>query len=207
MKIGILGGTFDPPHVGHLIVAEHVRAELGLDRVYFIPAVIPPHKQRRDDIAPAETRLELLRLAVADNPAFAVSDLEVRRGGISYTVDTLRALRLEHPSDAFYLLVGMDNLSEFGSWKEPDMIQRIARVVVMTRPGFEADPEIVDRGRNMIVCAVPQIGISSSDVRQKLGKGRSVRYLVPDRVARYIADEGLYRGKGAKSDGNEDGTG
>lgn len=194
MKIGILGGTFDPPHMGHLIVAEHVRDRLGLEKILFIPAVIPPHKQKRADITSPEVRLEMLRLALAGNPEFEASDIEVRRGGVSYTVDTLKELRLRHPSDALFLMIGMDNVAEFHLWKDPEMIMRIAHVVVMTRPGFQ--PENAAQGvmKSMSVCDVPEIEISSREIRNRVRGGQSIRYLVPTTVLDFIAENRLYRG-------------
>ncbi len=194
MKIGIYGGTFDPPHIGHLIVAERVREWLGLEKVIFVPAVIPPHKQQRSDITPAEWRLEMVRRAIAGNPSFDSSDIEIRRGGISFSVDTLKELRMQYPSDTLHLLIGMDNVRDFKTWKDPDMIKRIARVVVMTRPGIIPDPEIRVELATMIVCEVPEIGISSKEIRNLVEKGCSIRYLVPSSVLEYINEHRLYRG-------------
>src|SRR5512140_1031476 len=194
MKIGILGGTFDPPHLGHLIIAEHVRDRLELAKVLFLPAVIPPHKQRRTDITSAEGRLDMLRRAVAGNPAFEVSDIEVRRGGISFTVDTLRELRLQYPSDAFFLLIGLDNVRDFSTWKEPELIKRMAHVVVMTRPGFRVDDVDKDALKSMTICNVPEIGISSHEIRNRVKEGHSIRYLVPPAVLDFIAENRLYQG-------------
>ncbi len=196
MKLGIFGGTFDPPHAGHLIVAEHVREQLGLERVIFIPAVIPPHKQQRPDITAAEGRLEMVRRAIADNPSFSLSDTEIQRGGVSFSVDTLKSLRMEYPSDGLYLLIGMDNVRDFRTWKDPEMIKRIAHVVVMTRPGFQPDDDIQGDLKAMTVCEVPEIGISSREIRDRVEKGRSIRYLVPSEVLVYIAEHRLYRVSG-----------
>lgn len=193
MKIGIFGGTFDPPHMGHLIVAEHVRDRLGLDKIVFIPAVIPPHKQQRPDISPAGMRLEMVRLAIAGNPAFDLSDIEIRRGGISFTVDTLKEIRLDHPSDMLHLLIGMDNVRDFHTWKEPEVIKRIAHLVVMTRPGFQADSSLQPLLKSMAVCDVPEIGISSRDIRNRVKQGRSIRYLLPSAVLDYVTKNGLFR--------------
>ena len=194
MKIGIFGGTFDPPHVGHLIVAEHVRERLELEKVIFIPAVIPPHKRQRPDITAAEHRLKMVRRAIAGNPSFDLSDLEIRRGGISFTVDTLKDLRTHHPSDELYLLIGMDNVHDFKTWKDPEMIKRISHVVVMTRPGFQPGVELRTELKGMNVCEVPEIGISSSEIRGLVALGRSVRYLVPPSVLEYICEYHLYQG-------------
>jgi nicotinate-nucleotide adenylyltransferase len=193
MKIGILGGTFDPPHLGHLIVAEYVRERLGLERVIFVPAVIPPHKQQRPDITPAEGRMEMVRRAIAGNPSFDLSDIEVRRGGISFTVDTLKELRMRHPSDELYLLLGMDNVRDFSTWKDPDMIKRMARVVIMTRPGYQIGPEVRKDVKAMTLCEVPDIGISSREIRRLVAHGESVRYMVPTSVLEYMTEHRLYQ--------------
>ncbi len=196
MKTGILGGTFDPPHMGHLIIAEHVCEALGLDRIMFVPASVPPHKQQRHDIAPAEHRLNMLLLAVEGNARFEVSDMEVRRGGISFTVDTLRDMKLRYPTHRHFLLVGMDNLNEFGTWKEPEMILRMAQVVVMTRPGSVPGAGGSQYIEKMTICEVPEIGIASREIRQRVAEGKSIRYLVPDAVLKYIAEQKLYSGNG-----------
>lgn len=193
MKIGILGGTFDPPHLGHLIVAEYVRERLGLERVIFVPAVIPPHKQQRPDITPPEGRMEMVRRAIAGNPSFDLSDIEVRRGGISFTVDTLKELRMRHPSDELYLLLGMDNVRDFSTWKDPDMIKRMARVVIMTRPGYQIGPEARKDVKTMTLCEVPDIGISSREIRTLVAHGESVRYMVPTSVLEYMTEHRLYQ--------------
>ncbi len=191
MKVGILGGTFNPPHIGHLIVAEHVRIEMSLDRVMFIPAFIPPHKLY-DDVVSSEHRVAMLNLAIQNNPHFEVSESELRRGGVSFTVDTLEELTAKRPSDEFVLLIGMDNLLEFPTWKSPEKILELAKVVVMTRPGFaEKDNPLIKKDA-MRLCPVPEIGISSTEIRKRVHEGRSVRYLVPDSVADYLLEHRLY---------------
>jgi nicotinate-nucleotide adenylyltransferase len=190
MKLGIFGGTFNPPHIGHLIVAEHVCNALRLDNIVFVPAAIPPHKLT-DEIVSADHRAAMLRLAIESNPRFAVSNIEIERGGVSFTVDTLRQLK-QHFEGALYLLIGMDNLLEFHTWKSPEQILELATVVVMTRPGFrEADvpPEVKDRA---MICPVPEIGIASRTIRQRVREGKSIRYLVSDPVAEYIRQQKLY---------------
>jgi len=191
MICGIFGGTFDPPHVGHLIIGEHVRESLHLEKVIFVPAAIPPHKTTAT-ITDGAKRLEMLHLAVGKNPFFEVDDQELRRGGVSYTVDTLTELSRKRPGDSWVLLIGRDNLPEFRTWKEPERILRFAQVVVMTRPGHEDENsrEVPD---GMIICRVPEIGISSSEVRARVREGRSIRYLVPSSVEKYITAHLLYR--------------
>lgn len=192
MTLGILGGTFNPPHIGHLIVAEAVRSELALDRILFIPAAIPPHKMNHDIAAP-QHRVEMVRRAVEGNPYFAVSEMEVRRGGISFTVDTLRQLQREQPDARLFLLIGMDNLPEFPTWRSPERILELATVVVMTRPGFAANDVPPDLKGRVRICPVPTIGIASSEIRARVKEGKSIRYLVADPVRDYIHHHNLYR--------------
>jgi nicotinate-nucleotide adenylyltransferase len=192
MKLGIFGGTFDPPHIGHLIVAEQVREQLVLDKVLFIPASIPPHKTDAS-IEKGEHRLAMVQLAVRDNPAFEASDIELQRGGVSYTVDTITAFKSMNPEVDLCLLLGMDNIPEFHGWKSPDKILESAVLAVMTRPGTSLpaiDPRLAAR---CTVCIVPEIGISSSEIRRRVSVGESVRYLVHEDVERYIKDHNLYR--------------
>jgi len=194
MKIGILGGTFDPPHLGHLIVAEHVRDRLGMNKILFIPAVVPPHKRQRPDITPPGMRLEMVRRAIAGNPAFDVSDIEIRRGGLSYTADTLKELRTQYPTEVLSILIGMDNVRDFNTWKDPELIKRIAHIVVMTRPGFQTESGPLEDVKTLTICEVPEIGISSREIRNRVKLGQSVRYLVPATVLDYILEHRLYRG-------------
>ena len=195
MHLGLFGGSFDPPHVGHLVVAETLREAFALDRVVWMPAARPPHKPGHT-LAPAADRLAMVRLAVAGNAAFEVSDLELRRadetGVPSYTVDTLRALHAAYPGAAWSLLIGEDSLATFGSWREPAEIARLARLVVYRRAGagaasagpFAHDARFADAG---------PLDVSSTDLRARLRAGRSVRYLVPDAVGAYASAHGLYR--------------
>jgi nicotinate-nucleotide adenylyltransferase len=191
MNIGVFGGTFDPPHVGHLLVASHVCETLGLERMVFVPSSVSPHK-RTGAHTPPEDRLAMVRLAVAGASQMEVSDLEVRRGGVSFTIDTLRVLHAGHPHDTLALLIGMDNVADFGSWKEPDGILDIARVVVMTRPGYRI-PERENRYvRRMEMCDVPEVEIASRDIRRRVREGRSVRWMVTPEVEHYIRQHGFY---------------
>lgn len=192
MKVGIFGGTFNPPHMGHLIVAEHVREQLSMERILFIPSDTSPHKQNMN-IASGEDRLEMLRCAIKGNPYFDVSDMELRRGGVSYTVDTLEALGNQHPALDLHLLIGLDNLTDFDSWKSPDRILELSTLVAMTRPGFEETEVGPKLRRHVILCNVPEIAIASSAIRRRLYSGRSIRYLVPPTVERYIKERNLYR--------------
>ena len=193
--ICIFGGAFDPIHVGHLLIAEDVRVRKGLARIVFVPCSIPPTKERTE--AGAQDRLEMVRLAVKDNPAFEASDIEVKRGGISYTVDTLRSVRegLSH-GQRIYLLMGMDQLNAIESWREPEEITKMCRILVVDRPGLEraAIPESVARSVDRVDAL--RIDVSSSTIRRRLNLGQSVRYMVTGAVLDYIFSKGLY---GAKS--------
>lgn len=190
-SFGIFGGTFDPPHLGHLIVAAHVQDELGLEKVIFIPTNVPPHKQDRE-VTDGAIRLAMLREACAGNSSFEVSDLEIRRGGVSYTVDTLTALQGQYPGVRLHFLIGMDNLVEFAAWKDPGRILDLATVVVMTRPGSEPEAGHAELLRRMVLCPVPQIGISGSEIRERIRDGKDVQYLVPSGVLQIIEVHHLY---------------
>jgi nicotinate-nucleotide adenylyltransferase len=204
VKVGILGGTFDPIHIGHLIVAEEARTRLGLKEVLFVPAGQPWLKLDRD-VSPAVQRVEMVRRAIADNPHFRVSVIEVERTGHSYTVDTLTALHQQMGSEAsLFFLLGRDALAELHLWKEPQRVVRLCRLVVAPRPVLSdtgtpssddlvhlqtAIPGLLDR---VIELDMPVIGISSSGVRQRVAGGLSIRYLVPPGVAAYIAEQKMY---------------
>ena len=184
MNLGILGGSFDPIHHGHLILARAALEELGLDRVLFIPANISPHKTETTP-ATAQDRLAMVQLAIEGEPGFAASDLELHRPPPSFTVETLRELRSRHPGDQFTLLIGADNVAKFGTWREPDEIRRLADLAVLDRAHHDTghDWPVVRR----------LVDISSTDLRARVATGRSIRYLTPDPVCDYIATHGLYR--------------
>jgi len=204
-RIGLFGGTFDPPHVGHLVLAESARDRLGLDEVHFIPAGQPPHKPGRR-ITGAAQRVAMARLAVRGNRAFAVSTLEARRGGRSFTIETLREVAADAPRARLFLLMGADSLDEFATWREPEAILRLATLAVAKRPGVAPrarrrrravsgrDPSSAG-GARIEWLDNAEIAVSSSIVRTRVREGRSIRYLVPDTVAAYIARHRLYRGR------------
>lgn len=192
MNVGIYGGTFNPPHNGHLIVAESVRETLRLERVIFIPVNTPPHKGGHA-LAPAPDRMAMTRIAVTGNDAFRASDLEVARGGLSYTIDTLRAVAEQHPGVRLKLLIGADNLFDFEGWKSPEEILDMADLVVMTRPGYEVQHARTGYLAHAAMATVPQIGISGTDIRRRVKFGQSIRYLVPPGVEEYIRRHALYR--------------
>jgi len=198
VRVGLLGGTFDPPHIGHFIAAQDVYLALGLDRILFIPAHAPPHKRGRV-ITPAAVRLQMLEAAVAGDPRFGVDTLELDRKGVSYTVDTLRALREREPGWELYLLLGTDQARDFETWREPAEIARLARLVVMSRGGIEAGPMAWPAE----TVSVTRIDVSSTEVRARLAEGKPARYLVPDGTLRVIEREGLYRTPAATAIGRK----
>jgi nicotinate-nucleotide adenylyltransferase len=195
-RVALFGGTFDPPHLGHLVIAEWARDRLGLDRVLFMPAGQPPHKSRAD-LLPAARRVGLTRLAVRGRPGFRVSTFEAARPGPSFTVDTLRALRARWPRAALYLIVGEDSLRELATWRDPETLLRLATPVVARRPAGPRRPSrslrLVAKRAGAVILDNPPIGISSSLVRARARAGRSIRFLVPGAVERAILRLRLYR--------------
>ncbi len=197
MRIGILGGTFDPPHIGHLVIAEEARSELGLARVYFIPARRPPHKLD-EPVTPLEDRVEMLRLALGGNPFFSLSLVEANRPGPSYTVDTLRELRQELPdSTDLFFIMGMDSLVELPTWHQPAELIKLCLLAVLKRPGYSADMESLEKqipgiGSRVVFIPSPEVEISSTELQARCRAGLSLKYLVPDSVAEYIREHGLY---------------
>jgi nicotinate-nucleotide adenylyltransferase len=185
VRIGILGGTFDPIHLGHLAAARAAMDCQRLDRVLFIPTGVPPH--RPTTVAGAQQRIEMVRLAIDDEKGFEVSDIEVRRKGLSYTVDTLRELRRIHPNDELFLILGWDAAKLFSSWHEPDEVRRLASLLIVTRPG--SGPPT---GTSDIVCERPTPDISASELRRALASGERVTDMLPEAVAAYIARNRLY---------------
>ncbi len=198
MRIGILGGTFNPPHLGHLICAQEAYTQLGLDLVLLMPARIPPHKAVAAEPGP-EHRLELCRRAVAGDQRFAVSDLEMRRDGPSYTVDTLEELHSQTPDSELFLIVGGDVAAGLPRWRDPERVLALARLAVAKRRGtsrsaVEAALERLRGGERAAFFRMPRIGVSSTMVRTRTGAGQPIRYIVPDAVADYINEHGLYGG-------------
>ncbi|MGH3441104.1 MAG: nicotinate-nucleotide adenylyltransferase [Nitriliruptorales bacterium] len=187
-RIGLLGGTFDPPHLGHLVAAECARVSLELDEVRFVVAGAPWMKER---CSPAEHRIAMVELAVADEPSFVVSRREVDRAGTTYTVETLEELHEEEPAADLFFLVGADAAQNFDQWKDPERCLELATCVVVTRPGYE-----VDRSRPLLErfvhLDVPGIGISSTDLRRRFREGRAVRHQLPAAVERYVRAHGLF---------------
>lgn len=216
MKIGIFGGTFDPVHNGHLIAAESVGELLGIEKMYVIPAFIPPHKHRRD-ITSAAQRLKMVSLAVADNPRFVASDIELSRSGSSFTIDTVEHFRSE---GELYLIMGHDSFMAFETWRRFEDLLAMCRIVLVVRPDCEPlewsrfgraisdchnrtqfvisdclkpDTKLRSSAWKIALITIPGIGISSTEIRFRVATGRSVRYLVPSNVEHYIKANDLYR--------------
>ena len=198
MRIGVLGGTFDPIHLGHLIIAEETRDRLDLEEVCFVPARDPWMKAGQP-LTSGHDRLSMARLAVEDNPFFRVSTLELERSGPSYTVDTLRELQKEYgPEAQLFFILGSDAFARFDEWKDPEGILGLATLVVVDRPGATASEEAIaqqvgNAGSVERVRGV-HLEISAQDIRRRVAEGASIRYLVPEPVERYIYARGLYRG-------------
>jgi nicotinate-nucleotide adenylyltransferase len=184
-----LGGSFDPPHVGHLLAAEVVLEALELDRILLIPVATAPHKPEGAR-SPGALRLRMLREAVSEDPRLEPSDLELRRGGVSFTVETLRELVAREPGTEWFLLMGADQWRGFQSWREPEAILELATPVVLTREG-EGVPDTA--GERVLGVRVPRLDISSSEVRARVRDGRSIRHWVPDEVRRVIEAAKLYQ--------------
>jgi len=183
----VFGGSFDPVHHGHLIVAVEAGRALGLDEVRLVPARQQPFKQAVH-LAPAEHRVAMLRLAIEGVRGLAVDDRELRRAGPSYTIDTLREIRAELPDAELHLLVGSDTARDFAQWREAGTIRQLATLVILSRPGTSVP---ADAGAARVL-GVPAIDISATQVRERVRAGETIRFLVPETVARYIADRRLY---------------
>ncbi len=187
MKIGILGGTFNPIHIGHLILAEEIREKLRLAKIIFVPARLPPHKKNKD-IASARARFLMVRRAIRGNPHFSVSNTEIKRLGLSYTIDTIREFKQKYPHDELYFITGSDLLNYLDEWKDLTTILSMVKFVVATRPGYplEKIPAYIK------TVAIRAVDISAFEVRQCIKKGASFRYLVPESVHTYIRQRKLY---------------
>ena len=192
LRIGVFGGTFNPPHSGHLRLAEMVRERFGLDRVLWIPNSRSPFKTG-EELADAADRLAMVRAATAGNAAFSVSEIETRQRGASYTVETLRKLQEAHPGAAFRLMVGSDHLSGFSRWREPEEIARRAPLIVFPRAGHEQAAVPEGFGKYVEFSDTPRIDLSSTDIRKRIRAGWSVGDMVPRAVLEIIEERGLYR--------------
>ena len=189
MRIGILGGTFNPIHIGHLILAEEAMVKLNLDKVIFVPTYTPPHKSLEGNVKPQD-RLEMVKLAVEDNPAFSVSAFEVEEKKSSYSIDTLKEFRKIYGEDAeLYMITGSDLLKDLFSWKDVNDIFKISKFIVANRPGYP----VRDIPKGVETVVITPIEVSSEDIRRRLKAARSIRYLVPEKVRNYIIGHKLYR--------------
>ncbi|KUG04262.1 nicotinate-nucleotide adenylyltransferase [hydrocarbon metagenome] len=198
-SLGILGGTFNPVHFGHLIAAECARVEFGLDRVIFVPARIPPHKDARGILA-EEKRYQMVEIAVRNNPAFEVSDLELKREGVSYTIDTIEYYRETYPGCRIFFIMGLDSLFILDTWKDIERLAEMCRFIIVTRPGYNINDEgkLRDRlppvfWRQADFIPIPGLDISSSDIRKRVSNGKPIRYMLPANVERYIRENYLYQ--------------
>jgi nicotinate-nucleotide adenylyltransferase len=197
IRLGILGGTFDPPHIAHLVMADQARSQLNLSCVFLVPAGQPPHKLGRP-VTPIEHRLAMTQLAIADDPSLTLSRVDVDRPGPHYTADTLALLRAAHPDDELYLLIGSDSLRDLTIWRDPARVVAQARLAVMRRPDAELNIPRLESALPGISARVewldaPWLDISSSDIQRRVRAGLSIRHLVPAAVEQYIVEYGLYR--------------
>ena len=207
MKAGIFGGTFDPIHQGHMIIAEQVMGELGLSRVVFVPGGIPPHKEASSVRAPAEDRFEMVEAAVAGNDRFRVDRVELDAGRAMHSVETVRLLKERSPGDDWYFISGADEVSNLLAWKEPDLLLEQVVMVAATRPGYDLSKlQHLEAGlRNFdrifpVECT--RVDISATGIRRRILQGKSVRYLVPEGVHDIIRNRGLYEGNGKRREGD-----
>ncbi len=198
-NIGILGGTFNPIHIGHLIIAQDAQEQLCLDCVRFVPCADPPHKDV-NPVALAEHRLQMVQLAINDNPLFEVDDIEVRRGGKSFTVDTITAYNESEPEANFFFIIGSDSLLDLHLWKKIDQLTSMCTIVTVTRPGFEPElprSEKISQATAQTLRSHILVGhtceIASSEIRFRVAHNKSIRYLVPNAVVNYMKVHNLYR--------------
>ena len=198
-KYGIFGGSFNPIHYGHLMICEYIKEEMGLDKVIFIPTGTPPHK---DLGVSAEDRYEMVRLAISPNPDFEISDIETTRVNLSYTVDTIRELKKIYKEEKLYFLIGLDSLFQLKTWKKIGDLSQEIEFVVALRPGYIDKEEINNEidflrenfGTRINLIKTPLYEISSTDLRDRIHEGKSLRYLIPKKVLDYIEESGFYKG-------------
>jgi nicotinate-nucleotide adenylyltransferase len=198
-RLGVFGGTFDPPHYGHLVLAENARAQLALERVLFVVAGQQPLKSD-DSVASARHRAAMVQAAIGDHAGFEISRVDLERAGPHYTVDTLLLLKQQHPDAELLFLVGGDSLAHLLAWRDPAGIASLARLAVMRRPGYTPDLEVLERAvpgirERLIWLDAPLLAISATDLRRRVREGLPVRYLVPPSVEAYIQDNCLYTGE------------
>ncbi len=188
MRIGILGGTFNPIHIGHLILAEEVKEKLKLDKIIIVPTYLPPHKNNTD-IAPVRHRYQMIKLAIKANKNFEVSDIEMRRDGRSYTIDTIKELKKLYPQDELYFIIGSDLFNYLDEWKDLDQICQLVKFIVATRPGYPLDKI----PSHISTIDIRAIDVSGYEIRHCIKEGLSFRYLVPEAVFNYINKKRLYK--------------
>lgn len=195
-RLGIFGGTFNPVHAAHLVAAEEVKEQMHLDKVLFIPSVNPPLKEG-DDLIDFNHRMEMVKRAIKGNDTFELSDIEAEttNGSKSYTIDTLMALRGRYKDEAvkLYLIIGMDQLIDLHKWKDPGKLFMLSEVVAINRPGYLVQQIENEYSRQVVYVPVPSLEISSSDIRFRIKENRSIKYLVPDEVEKYIIENKLYK--------------
>lgn len=188
-KVGLMGGTFNPPHLGHLIIAKEVKEQLGLDEVWFMPDNLPPHIDKKDALE-AKYRVKMVALSIKDEPDFKLEELEIKRGGVSYTYDTILELRAMYPEIEFYFIIGGDMVAYLPKWYRIDELVKLVQFVSVERKGYPKQSDYP-----LIWVDVLRIDLSSSLIREKLRQDRSIKYLVTREVEEYIKQEGLYRDK------------
>ena len=192
-KVGLLGGTFDPIHIAHLIIAEIACDTCNLDELLFMPCAIPPHKNHLN-MSDAQHRLQMIHLAIADNPKFRFSDQEIKRGGTSFTIDTLKILKQHNKIDRsdLYLIIGADNFLDFHNWKEPEHILELCQLVVVGRPSFDLGKLDSGYQKKIFIMPIPLMEISSSDIRKRVKNKKTIQYMVSSKVVDYIKKNKLY---------------
>ncbi|GAB7007795.1 nicotinate-nucleotide adenylyltransferase [Nocardioides sp. AN3] len=192
-RVGVMGGTFDPIHHGHLVAASEVQGVFDLDEVIFVPTGAPWQKSHRD-VSPAEHRYLMTVIATAANPRFTVSRVDIERGGATYTVDTLRDIKAAHPDDELFFITGADALTEIFTWRDAGQLFEMAQFIGVTRPGYTMDTAVFDQipADRVTTLEIPALAISSTDCRERHRRGEPIWYLVPDGVVQYIGKHALY---------------
>ncbi len=190
LRIGIFGGTFDPIHNGHLIIAQLAAEEVGLEKVIFIPNKIPPH--REEPFASPDSRYEMVKLSISDNPLFEISDSELKKGERSYSVETIRELKTIYPDKSIFLIIGEDTYHELSTWKDIGKLSEMVTFLVAPRPGFDKKGEVLLFLKAKFL-HTPYLEISGSQIRERVRERKSIRYLVPEKVEEYIVSHRLYQ--------------